>query len=236
MLRYLFSIVLLFSFVPLASAATPAPAPVHLMKIQLQQRIHKEAVNVDPRHIFKNGDIVRFVVQPSVDAYLYVVDLTTSGHYDVLFPREDTGDNNHILPGHSYLLPATQDGWFQVTGPAGHERLYFVLSPIDLTMGQVQNDNGWRIGPGPKVAPGQIPPDITPRCDDSIFKSRGLCIDPNAGPQKLSPSEKLPRGLLGDGQVASRDLTFTRKPSGSEVESASPLKGPVVYAFLLAHK
>lgn len=236
MLRYLLSIVLVLSLAPLAAEAAPAAAPVRLVSIQLQQKIGKKVENVDPRHIFKTGDIVRFVLHPSVDAYLYVVDLTTSGHYDVLFPRDDTGNDNHIEPGHPYLLPATQDGWFEVTGPAGHERLYFVMSPIDLTMGQVQGSHGWQIGPGPKVAPGQVPPDITPRCDDTIFKSRGLCIDPSAGPKQVSPNETLPRGLLGSGQVASRDLTFTRKSSASEVESDSPLKGPVVYEFFLAHK
>lgn len=223
----------------MAAHAAPAHKPVRLVSIQLQQRINKKAVNVDPRHIFKTGDIVRFVLHPSVDAYLYVVDRTTSGQYVVLFPREDTGSSNHILPGQKYLLPATQDGWFQVTGPAGHERLYFVMSPIDLTLGQVQSQGQYSIGPapsgGPKVAPGVVPPDITPRCDDSIFKSRGLCIDPTAGPQKIPSAKELPKGLLGKGQMASRDLTFTRKSSASEVESNSPLKGPVVYEFLLAH-
>lgn len=236
LLRYLLSILLVLSCAYVPAEAAAAPPPVRLVSIQLQQRIGKKIRNVDPRHIFKHGDIVRFVLHPSVDAYLYVVDRTTSGHYDVLFPRDDTGNNNHILPGHSYLLPATQDGWFEVTGPAGHERLYFVMSPIDLTMGQVQGGAGWHIGPGPKVTPGEVPPDITPRCDDTILKSRGLCIDPKAGPRQVSPHEKLPRGLLGNGQVASRDLTFTRKSSASEVLSGSPLKGPVVYEFLLAHK
>lgn len=235
-LRYLLSILLVLCCASLPAEAAAAPAPVHLVSIQLQQKVGKKIMNVDPRHIFKTGDIVRFVLHPSVDAYLYVVDLTTSGHYDVLFPRDDTGNNNHIQPGHSYLLPATQDGWFEVTGPAGHERLYFVMSPIDLTMGQVQGQTPYRIGPGPKVAPGVAPPDMTPRCDDTILKSRGLCVDPMAGPKQVSPNEKLPRGLLGDGHVASRDLTFTRKSSASEVISGSPLKGPVVYKFLLAHK
>lgn len=251
MLRYLLSILLLLSFAPLsAEAATAATAPtppaklappVKLVAIQLQQQIGTRIVkDVDPRHIFHQGDIVRFVLHPSVDAYLYVVDLTTSGHYDVLFPRDDTGNNNHIQPGHSYLLPATHDGWFQVTGPAGHERLYFVMSPIDLTMGQIQSQSQYHIGPGPaqgpKVTPGVAPSDMTPRCDEGIFKSRGLCIDPTAGPKQVSPGETLPRGLLGGGEVASRDLSFTRKSSASEVDASSPLKGPVVYEFLLAHK
>lgn len=236
MLRYLFSIALVLSLQSPPAAAAPATAPVRLVTIQLQQKIGKKVENVNPRHIFKAGDVVRFVLHPSVDAYLYVVDLTSSGHYDVLFPRDDTGNNNHIRPGQQYLLPATQDGWFQVSGPAGHERLYFVMSPIDLTMGQVRGGHPWRIGPGPKVAPGQVPPDITPRCDNTILKSRGLCIDPSAGPKQVAPDETLPRGLLGSGQVASRDLTFTRKSSASEVESNSPLKGPVVYEFYLAHK
>lgn len=239
MLRRLSSILLACYAVSLpAQVAAPAAAaaPVRLVTIQLQQKSGKKVRNVDPRYVFNSGDIVRFVLHPSVNAYLYVVDLTTSGHYEVLFPRADTGNNNHIVPGRSYLLPATQNGWFEVTGPAGHERLYFVMSPIDLTIGQVRGRAEGHSAPLPEAAPGVVPPDMTPRCDDKFFQSRGLCIDPTAGPHQVSPSEQLPRGLLGDGQVASRDLKFTRKSSASEVESNSPLQGPVVYEFLLAHK
>lgn len=235
MLRRLLSVSMLLSCVSLSAQTAGPAAPVHLVSIQLQQKSGKKVDNVDPRHIFKTGDIVRFVLHPSVDAYLYVVDLTTSGHYEVLFPRDDTGNNNHVVPGRSYLLPATQDGWFEVSGPPGHERLYFVMSPIDLTVGQAQGRAQSHTAPLPVTTPGVLPPDMTPRCDDNFFKSRGLCIDSTAGPRQVAPAEKLPRGLLGEGQFASRDLKFTRKSSSSEVESNSPLKGPVVYEFLLAH-
>ena len=79
-----------------------------------------------------------------------------------------------------------------------------------------------------------------PRCNDEIFKSRGDCVDPNAGPKRVEPSATLPgpvRDLFGDSpsENVSRDLNFTQKSSSSVVTSVSPMSGPVVYEFLLAH-
>jgi hypothetical protein len=210
---------------PSAVAAAPSAA-VHLISITLELKTGDSSRTVDPAHVFASGDTVRFRLRPAVDGYLYVLDLNTSGSYQVLFPRAETGNDNRILQGHDYLLPATDNGWFQITGPAGRERLYFVLSPIALTSGQMQQH----------AITGVAPSTMHPRCDDAIFRSRGDCVDDGAGPQPVAPGEPLPRGLAPMAHGASRDLTFTNNSSGSTVSSTEPLAGPVVYEFLLAHK
>ena len=127
-------------------------------------------------------------------------------------------------------MPATENGWFEVTGPPGYEKLYFLLSPAALSMGQIQSrTNG-------SLPQGTAPSTMRPRCNDEIFKSRGDCVDSTAGPKAVAPGETLPRDLTELANGASRDLKFTNNSSGSTVSSGAPLSGPVVYEFLLAHK
>jgi hypothetical protein len=223
-------------FVTLLGAMSPATLAaqdstgVSLISIVLEKKAGDAVQTVDPTHVFGGGDTVRFRLRPAVDGYLYVLDLNTSGKYEVLFPRAETGNDNRIEHGRDYLMPATQNGWFEVSGPAGYERLYFVLSPAALTMGQIQN----RAATMPPQ--GTAPATMTPRCNDGIFKARGECVDSGAGPKAVGPGETLPRDLTQLANEASRDLKFTTGPSGSTVTSGAPLSGPVVYEFLLAHK
>jgi hypothetical protein len=79
-----------------------------------------------------------------------------------------------------------------------------------------------------------------PRCNDEIFKSRGECVDGAAGPRRVDPDATLPptvRDLFGSTppDSSARDLDFAKKSSASVVTSVSPISGPVVYEFLLAH-
>jgi hypothetical protein len=83
---------------------------------------------------------------------------------------------------------------------------------------------------------GTAPASMKPRCNDEIFKARGDCVDSTAGPKAVAPGETLPRDLTELANGASRDLKFTNNPSGITVSSGTPLSGPVVYEFLLAHK
>jgi len=219
----------------LAPQAVPAPAPtgnVSLISIVLEKKLGDQVQTVDPTHIFSGGDTVRFRLRPAVDGFLYVMDLNTSGKYEVLFPRPETGNDNRIAKGHDYIMPATSNGWFEVSGPAGRETIYFVLSPIELTIGQMQNSATANLPPQ-----GIAPSSLQPRCDDAIFKSRGECVDLGAGPKTVSPDEALPREIMqaAPTNVASRDLKFTSDGASATVTSDSPLAGPVVYEFLLSH-
>jgi hypothetical protein len=226
----------LLCFITLLGTASPAiPAPqdaaaVSLVSIVLEKKTGDAVQTMDPTHVFADGDTVRFRLSPTVDGYLYVMDLNTTGKYEVLFPRPETGSDNRIERGKKYLMPATENGWFEVSGPPGYEKLYFLLSPAALSMGQVQS----RTNAMPPQ--GTAPSSMKPRCNDEIFKARGDCVDSTAGPKAVAPGETLPRDLTELANGASRDLKFTNNPSGITVSSGTPLSGPVVYEFLLAHK
>jgi hypothetical protein len=199
------------------------------MEILLERMDGSKWTTVDPRLIFAQNDRVRFRFRTNFSGYLYVMNRSTSGKYEQLFPREETGQENRIAAGKDYVVPAT-DTLFRIGGPPGQEIIYWLVSPVEL------NGGGPKYKPlPPPPHPDQRPPkDMTPRCDDSIFRARGECVDSSAGPRGIAQGEKLPENLAGSAQ--SRDLIFMRNQGKTVVASAVPLTGPVIYEFRLAHK
>ena len=51
-------------------------------------------------------------------------------------------------------------------------------------------------------------PSSLPRCDDSILKARGECIDDTAGVRPVKPGETLPSNLAGVVGATPRELLF----------------------------
>lgn len=184
---------------------------------------------VDPGLVFAKDDRVRFRFRANFDGYLYVMNQGTSGNYEMLFPRQDTGERNRIEAGVEYVVPATQ-GWFRISGPPGHDVLYWMVTPLPLG----SQPKYMPLPPPPKSGP--VPPSMTPRCDDTLWKARGACIDSSAGPRGVRGDRKLPENLSAVPGAASRELFFIREKNLSIVSSPGPLKGPVVYEFHLAHK
>lgn len=184
---------------------------------------------VDPGLVFAQGDRVRFRFHTNFDGYLYVMNQATSGNYEILFPREDTGVQNRIEAAKEYVVPAVQ-GWFRVSGPPGQDVLYWMVTPLELGAQPKYQP----LPPPPK--PGAVPPRLVPRCDDTIFKARGECVDGSAGAKGVRPEEKLPDNLSGVPGASSRQLMFIRDKDVSVVASPQPLTAPVIYEFRLAHK
>src|SRR5688572_10000761 len=89
---------------------------------------------VDPALVFAQGDHVRFRFRTNFDGYLYVMNQGTSGDYAQLFPRADTGEQNRIEAGKEYFVPS-KGGSFRIQGPAGHDIVYWLVSPIPLETG-----------------------------------------------------------------------------------------------------
>jgi hypothetical protein len=75
-----------------------------------------------------------------------------------------------------------------------------------------------------------------PRCDDTLFKARGECIDSGAGMRGISREETLPGNLNTIPGAGSRELLFIREKDLSVAASPGPLSGPVIYEFRLAHR
>jgi hypothetical protein len=216
------AITLLALLVPIANGQ---PANPLRMEILLEKEDHGKVAVMEPGHVFESGDRLRFRFTPNFGGTLFVMDRGTSGSYTLLFPKEETGTNDRIEAGKAYLLPATDQGWFRVTGPAGHDVVYFVVTSAKA---------GAVVTPVPVPhlpPPGDAPPSMTPRCNDELFRARGDCIDLSAGPK--AASDKLPDSLSG---MTARDLFFIRKDKASVVSSPEPLDGPVVYEFHVAHK
>ena len=216
-------------FAPGFAQSGSQPDGPHRMEILLERMNGPQWIKVDPRLVFAQNDRVRFRFRANFSGYLYVMDRTTSGKYEQLFPRDETGQDNRIAAGKDYLIPAT-DTVFRIAGPPGQEIIYWLVSPVELGEG----GHKYKPLPPPPPADQRLPQNMTPRCDDSIFRARGECVDSTAGPQRIAQGEKLPQNLAGKGQ--SRDLTFMRNENTSVVASETPLTGPVIYEFRLAHK
>ena len=182
---------------------------------------------VDSATVFATGDKLRFHVSSTFAGYLYVMNHGTSGAYELLFPRSDTGADNRIEAQKDYVVPAVQ-GWFKVTGPAGHDIVYWVISPVKL---------GNEVRPLPPPPPhADLPLSFHPRCDDTIFKSRGDCVDTSAGVKPVKPGEVLPKNLDSFSSPTPRELLFIQEKGATVVSSPAPLTGPVVYELRLAHR
>src|SRR3989442_7635948 len=177
--------------------------------------------------VFAPGDHLRFRFLSTFPGYLYVMNHGTSGGYELLFPRSDTGSDNRIEASKDYVVPASE-GWFKVSGPPGHDVIYWVVSPIELS-------REYRPLP-PPPSKSELPPSFRPRCDDAIFKSRGDCVDTSAGVKPVKPGEKLPDNLNGVAPPTPRELLFMQEKGGVVLSSPAPLSAPVVYELRLAHR
>jgi len=128
-------------------------------------------------------------------------------------------------------VPASQ-GWFKVSGPPGQDVIYWMISPVDL------GHQYMPLPPPPK--PGPVPPEIHPRCDDTIFKARGDCIDTSAGVKPVQPGDTLPENLGSVATATPRELLFIQENGKAQqsvvVSSPVPLSGPVVYELRLSHR
>ena len=209
-------------------AAPPPKAPPSRSPLEITLERKTANGKVEPMasdHVFATGDVIRFRVTSGFDGYLYVMDQGSSGQFRTVFPSTDAGSDNRLHQGQGFLLPATDDGWFEVSGPTGFDVLYFLLSPEPIA----------QPAPASFVAPGPIS-SLKPRCNDAIFKARGECTDITAGPTALPRSAPLPAPLAPLAGSASRDITVLKKKDAVTVEAGVNKTGPILYTFRLAHR
>src|SRR5688572_4912379 len=111
----------------------PASSPsANRIEIVLERHVNGLWQPVDSRLVLEQNDLVRFRVRTNFSGYLYVTNLSTSGRYEVLFPTAEAGQDNKILEGRDYLIPSTSQGSFRITGPAGQEVVYWLISPGEI--------------------------------------------------------------------------------------------------------
>ncbi len=213
--------------VPAAAQKASLQRGPHRLEIVLERLDASGWQKIDPGLVLNQDDRVRFRASANFDGYLYVMNQGTSGDYSRLFPREDTGQHNEIKAGTEYQVPATE-GVFRITGPAGHEIVYWMISPVEL-------------GAQPQYAPlppapdkKSAPPNLMPRCDDTILRARGDCVDTSAGPRPVS-DRTLPQNLAQVPKTGDDELLFVQKEGSSVVSAPPALAGPVIFEFRLAH-
>ena len=204
------------------------------MEIVVEKKTPAGIKTMDPEHIFEQGDLVRFRFKSNFAGYLYVMNQSTSGKSTLLFPKDETGRENKMESGREYLLPASGVGWFKIEGPAGHEIVYWVVSPTDLSVREPAASPS--IPPTPAPSPDQLPPGVTPRCDDTVFRARGDCVDTSAGVKPVPKQETVPDSLSRFGADRDQDLIVARQQNRTTISSPDRFIGPVIYQFHLAHK
>jgi len=222
--KILLSLLILTAATP-STAQAPAQSPrAQRIEIFLERFVNGSWQGVDSRMVFDQNDLVRFRVRANFSGYLYVTNLGTSGRYEVLFPSADAGSNNRIESSKDYVVPATSQGSFRVTGPAGQEIVYWVISPNELNK------------PTAPQQPTRRSPTLIPRCDDTVLRARGDCIDNSAGPKAIEDRNALPADVAKVPNARSRDLVIMQKDKSSIVGSPVPLSGPAIYEFRLSHR
>ncbi len=215
----------------LAALLSAQPTP-HRMEITLERQEAGEWNIVEPGLVFQPGDRLRFRFQPNFSGFLYVMNQGTSGSYELLFPREETGQNNRVEHGREYQIPAT-GAWFRVDGPPGHDIVYWLVTPVQLA----GEDTAPLYKPLPPPPAGPAPPgNLLPRCDDSIFRARGVCVDSRAGPRPVDDNSPLPENLAGAPRLHSRELVIMKKGEKSQVSAPAEAQAPVLYQFRIAHE
>ncbi len=206
-----------------ASSTKHAAAPA--LDIVVEKKLPDgKAQTMTPTHVFQAGDVIRLRLASQFDGFLYITDQGSSGQFSTVFPSVAAGNDNRIARGRTYLVPATQDGWFEITGPPGFDVFYFLVSPNPLAPPAASTF----VAPGPASS-------LRPRCNDAIFRARGECDDISAGPTAVPPGAPLPAPLAPIAGAASRDITIVRKKDEVTVQSDSAKTAPVIYTFRLAH-
>ncbi|MBS1858301.1 MAG: DUF4384 domain-containing protein [Acidobacteria bacterium] len=201
----------------------------HRMELILERLDGNTWHVIDPGLVLNQGDRVRFKFRTNFDGYLYVMNQSTSGKYEQLFPREDTGQQNRIAASQEYAVPATETA-FRIAGPPGYEIVYWLVTPSRLADGVPRTTP-----PAPSTAP-RPAPTLIPRCDDTVLKARGECVDSSAGPKLIPRGQQIPPHLTDPYGKGPSDLMFLRQKDTSVISSPEPLNGPVMYEFRLAHR
>ena len=222
--RAIAALVLLLPFAAAQSRTMTEGA--HRMEIMLERLDGSAWKTIDPGLVLQQGDRVRFRFRTNFDGFLYVMNQSTSGKYEQLFPRDETGQDNRVTANKEYQVPATSTA-FRIAGPAGHEIVYWLVTPARIT------DGVPHVG---SPAGSAKPLTLVPRCDDAMLRARGDCIDTSAGPKLVPRGEQVPDNLSAAAEQSKRDLLFMRQKDTAVIASPDPLTGPVIYEFRLAHR
>ena len=184
--------------------------------------------SIDPALVLAQGDRVRFRFRTNFDGYLYVMNQSTSGKYEQLFPRDETGQDNRIAAN-------------QGLSGAGHFRRVPHRRARRPRNGLLAGEPGAadRCAAAPRAPPPRSngeaahPDAALRRCRAAgarrlrrpFRRARSWC-------RATSSCRKISRRRPS----RQRDLLFMRQQDTAVISSTAPLTGPVIYEFRLAHR
>src|SRR5260370_3203432 len=118
MIRLAFALCLAAALAPAQSRTITEGA--HRMELVLERLDRDIWRPIDPGLVLAQGERVRFKFRTNFDGYLYVMNQSTSGTYQQLFPRDETGHDNRISASREYQVPATSPA-FRIAAPARYD-------------------------------------------------------------------------------------------------------------------
>ncbi len=95
------------------------------LRVVIYQVSANGIIAVDPRKQFKSGDRFKLNLKSNFDGYLYVINVTPDGKYNLLFPLARSRRNT-IRADQSYYVPAAND--FEFKDTQGLEVLQILMS------------------------------------------------------------------------------------------------------------
>lgn len=214
----------LFAALPSWAADTPPS-----VEITLEQYLSGEWKPVDPRTVFRANDQIRFRFQSTTGGYLYVLNRSSNGESEWIFPNVKTGRANEVEPGKAYLVPATE-GAFVIEGTPGFDITYWLINPTPLADWENSLE---------QAAPQKVENTLLPRCREGGLKARGDggCLDDRAGAGPVKNTSALPAALGRADGLQPRGLRFHGKGSTSTTITAKgPAGTPLLYEFRVAHQ
>jgi hypothetical protein len=115
----------------LAIEGAPASPPVQHLGLRYNILVFDEKTQksepVDPDRPFKNGECIAFEFEVNRSGYLYVLDESSDGARDLLFPSlELPNESNVVRPRTKVRIP--EQDCFGIKGSAGVDRVFVVLS------------------------------------------------------------------------------------------------------------
>lgn len=221
----------------LAAALLPplASADQHRLEVLLEKRAADSWEAVEPGRVLEQGDEVRFRVHSNLDGELYAYNRGPGGQAQLIFPRQEVGMDNRLALGRPLTVPPG-DGAFSISGPPGHDVVYWVVSPAGAEPPPAPNFGGKLVAAAapPGRLPRPTPPRLTPSCDETILQARSICVDQTAGPQAMSSQSV--SDAFGEGSFQARSIGV-EKTAQSAVITASPApNGVVVFEYRIPHR
>jgi hypothetical protein len=180
---------------------------------------------IEPGLVLNQNDLVRFRFRANFAGYVYIVNYGTSGSQTLLFPSDGAGRENRIEAGREYVVPQAGSS-FRVTGPAGQDVVYWIVSPLPLDAEQTRKLRQ-------QQSPESRQPVLIPRCDETMLRARGQCIDTSAGPRNVAPEKALPPTMP---KITPRELVIIQKNEATRVSAGEALGRPFIYEYRLAHR